>query len=310
VRYIIEMTTAPKKHSSSRLSNMRYNFSEGDMNRYVEEDAITEMGQVSVLSASSFSLKHRPPVHLDKKTSIYVTSQLEINEEDEIGGGVESKEEKKKMTKLEMIRHMRGFIYVVVYALFFALSGIFIKRAYLLAGSDNSVIRYVLQLITMFALTKLKGISCFGPKEQWCLLSLRGFIGQLSVMALHFSLTLIAPSDTIAITNSSLIVASVLAWLFLKEKLTVAHIVAVVFTITGVVLISQPTFIFGEKGSSAVVVRMFNCSLEQVGLVGANRSWPISSILEGLEEKLEDDRYFSTRILTFSRYKDIFKFSI
>lgn len=104
------------------------------MNRYVEEDAITEMGQVSVLSASSFSLKQRQPVHLDKKTSIYVTSQINIHEDEELGARVRdpaqmASDEKAKMTKLEMIRHMRGFIYVVIYAIFFSLSG---KKIYLI----------------------------------------------------------------------------------------------------------------------------------------------------------------------------------
>lgn len=119
------MSTGPKK--SMHKFSMRQNFSEADMNRYVEEDAITEMGQVSVLSASSFSLKHRPPMYLDKKTSIYVTSQVDLNEEEEAARSMgQSREEKKKMTKLEMIRHMRGFIYVVIYAIFFSLSGKFL----------------------------------------------------------------------------------------------------------------------------------------------------------------------------------------
>lgn len=121
-----EMSTK-NQHTSSKL-NMRQNFSENDMTRFVEEDAITEMGQVSLLSASSFSLKQRQPIYLDKKTSIYVTSQLDLNEADELNAGGDrtaaaADEVKKKMSKMEMIRHMRGFIYVIIYAIFFSLSG-------------------------------------------------------------------------------------------------------------------------------------------------------------------------------------------
>jgi drug/metabolite transporter (DMT)-like permease len=255
----------PKRKKSSYTHERQSFLKEGDNGEkeIVEEDVISEIGQISLLSSSKYSLR-RHTMLLDNSTSTYFGK--EIPEEDAKKDDTEKDAvESKKRSKFEGLRHMRGFFFIIGYGLFFSLSAIFIKRAYLLAGSDNSVIRYALQLGIMFIITHFKKINCFGPKPQRVLLSLRGFIGQMSILCFHFSITLIDPSDTIAITNSSFIIASVLAWIFLKERFTISHVFALILTISGILLITQPKFLFGKsKSLLAKELNISNCSLELV----------------------------------------------
>lgn len=46
--------------------------------------------------------------------------------------------------------------------------------------------------------------------------------------------------------NSNPVFTSLLAWIFLKEKCTILDCVFTVFTLTGVILIARPPFLFGE----------------------------------------------------------------
>lgn len=261
---------------------------EGD-ERPVEEDALIELGQVSVLSDSTYSLR-KHTIQLDKKTSAYVTSKQDLNELDELdelkrvpdatnGSCLENFKNK----HLELIRHSRGFLFVLLYAVLFSISGILVKRAYLLTGSDITLIRYLVQLVSMFTIARLKNLNILGPSKQRVLLSVRGLIGQFSIIGLNFSLTLIAPADTIAISNSSLIVASVLAWLFLKEKLTLAHVFAIFLTIIGVTFISKPTFIFGNRHSLVQNSSYFNCGSLNETL--SDGDFQLDTVLKSLQAK-------------------------
>lgn len=214
----------------------------------ITEDAITEIGQLSILTSSRFSLRQQNIV-LDATTATYISNRnlaQAVNEDTSLSNDIEtSREHYESESLLKRLCKIKGFLFIFVYGFFFALSTIFMKRSYLLAGSDNSVIRNILQFSMMTAIIYVKKLNFFGPKEQRILLSVRGFLGQCAMVSLHFSVSFIAPSDSVAITNSSLIVASIMAKLFLKEKFTIAHFFSLFLTIIGIVLISQPTFLFG-----------------------------------------------------------------
>jgi drug/metabolite transporter (DMT)-like permease len=104
-------------------------------------------------------------------------------------------------------------------------------------------VRYALQLIVMAIIIKWKKFSLLGIKEHRKLLTLRGFFGFLGLMSLYFSVKLINPSDSTALSNTKLIILAVLARIFLKERFTTIHIFSLCLTIAGIVLISQPSFL-------------------------------------------------------------------
>lgn len=143
----------------------------------------------------------------------------------------------------------RGLFYGLLAAFLFSFSKTILKKSPILSGSDHSFIRYSLQLMFLSGIIKYKGFDFLGPKQTKIrkLLSFRGLIGAFGMIFLHFALTFIAPSDTVALTHSSVIITSILARIFLKEKFSIAHIFSVFFTICGILLISQPSFLFNKN---------------------------------------------------------------
>jgi drug/metabolite transporter (DMT)-like permease len=95
----------------------------------------------------------------------------------------------------------------------------------------------------MLIITRKKGISLFGPKKERKLLLIRACAGTCALITLFFAYKLIDPSECLALMHSSVIITSILARIFLKEKLTLAHMIALLLTVTGVFLISKPKFI-------------------------------------------------------------------
>jgi drug/metabolite transporter (DMT)-like permease len=146
---------------------------------------------------------------------------------------------------------LRGLFYGLLAAFLFSFSKTVLKKSPILSGSDHSFIRYSLQLVFLSVIIKCKGFDFLGPKQAHVrkLLSLRGFVGACGMIFLHFALTFIAPSDTVALTHSSVIITSILARIFLKEKFSIAHIFSVFFTICGILLISQPSFLFNRNST-------------------------------------------------------------
>lgn len=98
----------------------------------------------------------------------------------------------------------------------------------------------------MFSMTRIKKLNPLGPQKQRKLLFFRGCVGTCALLTFYFAFKLLDPSDCIAIVHSSVIITSILARIFLKEKLTIAHIVALLLTAVGIFLISKPKSLFNE----------------------------------------------------------------
>ena len=147
---------------------------------------------------------------------------------------------------LKKILKYRGYFLGVFAAFLLSFSKVILKKSPLLAGSDHSLIRYIIQFVFLFLVIKYKMLSLLGPSDPKVrkMLRFRGLIGALGMICLHFAITLIAPSDTVAITHSSVIITAILARIFLKERFSIAHIFSLVLTVLGILLISQPSFLF------------------------------------------------------------------
>ena len=151
---------------------------------------------------------------------------------------------------LKRIQKKSGYIgigYAIMSSFLISIQFIFIKKANYLSGSEISIIRYIIQLITMTIIAKCKGESIFGPKEQRLALTSRGIFGAIGMLSIMFAVKLIAPSDAISLMRSNIIITAIFARFFLTEKFTLAHIVSVILTIAGIFMISQPEFLFGKR---------------------------------------------------------------
>ncbi|XP_068114981.1 solute carrier family 35 member G1-like [Hyperolius riggenbachi] len=101
--------------------------------------------------------------------------------------------------------------------------------------------------------------SCFfhrtgflGPKDQRIFLFIRGFLGSCAMILKYYAIQAMPLADATVISFSSPAFTCIFACIFLKEKCTVWDIVFIVFTITGVVLIARPPFLFGSNDEDLV----------------------------------------------------------
>ncbi|XP_076615282.1 solute carrier family 35 member G1 isoform X2 [Chaetodon auriga] len=86
-----------------------------------------------------------------------------------------------------------------------------------------------------------------GPRDKRIYLVLRGFIGSNAMILLFYAVQQMPLADATVIMFSNPVFTSLLAWIFLKERCTIWDCVFTVFTLTGVILIARPPFIFGKR---------------------------------------------------------------
>ena len=188
---------------------------EGDEEEEVE-NAIIDVDRVSVLATSKQSLKF-----IKQKSAI---------------------DENKKPPIIPL--HIQGQLLAFLSAVIGSITTILIKKASLLYPTEQATIRYIFTLVIMLSIAFKNNLKIFGEKIDRRLLLIRGLIGTMGLMFAYAALSMLNPSDFSAIIQSNVIITAILARIYLKEKLTLAHFISVLLTIVGVLLISQPSFIF------------------------------------------------------------------
>ena len=156
-----------------------------------------------------------------------------------------------------------------------------------LAGSDHLAVLFIITLFLMIIIICYNRDHMLGPKGQRLLLSVRGIIGVCALVFLYFALLFIPPSDLSAIANSSIIITAILARIFLKEKIGISHLLALLFTIFGVLFIVKPEFIFkhfsvfsvGQEIKNQTLINTTNSTLANTTAVSEETKFLIGIIL-------------------------------
>lgn len=141
-----------------------------------------------------------------------------------------------------------GLFLSLMTAITYSLMSVIVRGAYLLNGSEQNSIRLVVQFIIISIIGRIYKVDFFTSqvKEQRSLLTIRAILGAMGMLTSYFTLTLINPSDGIAIFNVNILITAIMSRIFLKEKLTLIHIIAILIAISGVFLITQPSFLFPQ----------------------------------------------------------------
>lgn len=219
-----------------------------DKNGENDEDSLVELGEFAIISSSKASLRYRSVRSLNQNLPKHdpASNKLIENQQDQ-DIYVAEPDNLYDRIKICIFLPYRGYFYGLFSAFFFCLSQIFLKRAKWLSAADHAAVRYLFTSVTMFIFMKYHEMKLFGPKKQRGLLMIRGLVGCLSLMSVYFALMLINPSDVVSLAHSSLIITAIMSRIFLKEKLTIAHVVSIFLTAIGVLFISKPSFIFDKK---------------------------------------------------------------
>lgn len=178
-------------------------------------------------------------------------------------------------------RKILAYILAILGAFLFCIANVLLKTLTRLSPTDNAAINYATWGV-IFGIISLKNRSnIFGSNKRSYLLHFRGFIGCLGLLTTYAALNIISPSDVISIVQCGVIITAIMARIFLKEKLSIAHIFAAIFALTGIILICKPKIIFlNEKTIKATENHKFSNIENNLNLTGSNsitEDVPISS---------------------------------
>ena len=170
------------------------------------------------------------------------------------------------------LRNYLGYIFAILTAINFTIANILVKKALLLNGADQLTCLFILKIILMFIVMKVRHVEVFGPAGLRIFLTIRGLVGVLGLIFLYSGLIFLPPSDCSAIANSAIIITAILARIFLSEKLGFTHIIAIILTIVGVIFISKPSILFPRKP----MIQLPDVNNQRVISLG-NLSFPVLS---------------------------------
>lgn len=141
----------------------------------------------------------------------------------------------------------------------------------------------------------------FGDPKVRPWLVMRGAMGFFGVFGMYFSLQYLTISDAVLITFLAPSVTIILAWLILREHLCKAEVVGSLLSLTGVVLIVRPSFLFGDpQGDGNDVAETMDPRKRLVatlvalwGVVGISSVWIIIRYIGKRAHAIINVSYFS-----------------
>ncbi|XP_035514514.1 solute carrier family 35 member G1 [Morone saxatilis] len=139
-----------------------------------------------------------------------------------------------------------GLFYAFLSTVFFSIIALLVKSIQGVHAIEISAIRCFFQMLFVMPLLIYHKTGFLGPRDKRIYLVLRGFIGSNAMILLFYAVQQMPLADATVIMFSNPVFTSLLAWVFLKERCTIWDCVFTVFTLTGVILIARPPFIFGE----------------------------------------------------------------
>lgn len=138
--------------------------------------------------------------------------------------------------------HYRGYIYAILAALFLSISQVFIKKTQIINSTEQALLRYVVQALSMFVIIRWLKLPILAEKKLMKILIFRSALGVCALLAYYYSVKFINPSDTIALSHCNIIFVTLLGRIFLGEKLNLTHLISIFLTIAGWTILIIQTF--------------------------------------------------------------------
>jgi drug/metabolite transporter (DMT)-like permease len=149
---------------------------------------------------------------------------------------------------IKIVKRLRGYVLAIFSSFSNSLATTMVRKAHFISGSEQSFVRYLLSLIILIPIALfLKNLNIFGDKPLRFTLIARGTFGFIGLVTITFAFKLIDPSDATVIFYSNIIVVSILARIFLKEKMTIACLFSIFLCSIGLIMVTQPSFLFNKN---------------------------------------------------------------
>lgn len=142
-----------------------------------------------------------------------------------------------------------GLLYMIGAAFFFSLMTLFIKLVgQRLPSQEIVLVRSIVTLIYSYLAVRWAQVSPWGQHRGK--LFLRGLFGFGAMICFYFSLTKLPLADTTAIFFSNPVLTALISALFFDERLGTSEVLGALLSFGGILLIAQPTFLFGTQSDS------------------------------------------------------------
>lgn len=140
----------------------------------------------------------------------------------------------------------RGLLYMAGSAFFFSIMSVLVKWAGQTLPSQEIVFfRSAGVMALALGHMRIEGIDPWGNNRR--LLLVRGLVGFVALSCFYYALTKLPLPDATLIQYTNPIWTALLAAIFLGELLGAIEILGLLASLVGVVLIQQPTFLFGGQ---------------------------------------------------------------
>ncbi len=134
-------------------------------------------------------------------------------------------------------------------AFFFSLMSVIVKIAgRRLPTAEIVFARSVVMLAISFVMVRRLGLPLWGNRK--ALLILRGVSGFGALFCFFYAITKLPLADITVIHFTNPAFTAVFAAIFLKESMRPLEVLGLLICLTGVILVAQPDFIFGENARS------------------------------------------------------------
>jgi drug/metabolite transporter (DMT)-like permease len=142
-----------------------------------------------------------------------------------------------------MDQKYKGIAYIVVQAFFFALMSVFVKLAGDLPSVQKSFFRNIVAFVFALILVLRKGKGIQLPRGQnLIVLICRSVCGTIGILGLFYSIDHMTLADSSMIQKLSPFCVLLFSYLFLKEKIRLYQMIAIVIAFGGSLLIIKPGF--------------------------------------------------------------------
>lgn len=144
---------------------------------------------------------------------------------------------------MKLSMKQKGITLMLMAALFFAVMQVFIN----LTGGriplmQQVFFRNIVSLIISFVLIRRHRLSMFGERRYQPLLFMRSAFGLLGLVCLFYAASRAYQADVTILSKLSPFLITILAYFFLKEKITKIQIPALLIAFAGALIVANPTF--------------------------------------------------------------------
>ena len=129
---------------------------------------------------------------------------------------------------------------------------------------------------------KRKGISPWGQNK--ALLTARGLIGTIALMCVFYAVTTLPLAEATLLQYLHPVFTSVLAFIFIKETIQRSTVVCIVLSLTGLLIMVPPAFLFGAWASSPDPLPLRGVGAALFGALGSGTAYVLIRRLSSTED--------------------------